>query len=96
MQLANQFLVFTRARFREARDQLGSRDIVDGSHMNNGSLAPVFANGGRKPLKAFLVRGIARQQVPRIAQRHGSIALELSPDLHTLTRPLGGQCERQK
>jgi hypothetical protein len=46
--------------------------------------------------KTFLIGRIGGQQVARIADRHRSVALQFSPYLNALTRPLGGYRKRQQ
>src|SRR5229473_165608 len=95
-EVTNQLLVLTRARFRETSCQLRRRDIVDGVHADNRSVAPIFANGRCEPLKPFFIHGITRKHVTRVPQWHCSVALEFSPHLHPLTCSLRGQRKRQQ
>src|SRR6266850_2314352 len=55
LQFSDQLLVFAGTRFSEASYQLGSRQIVDGLNLDDGSLTRVFANRRGQPLKPFLI-----------------------------------------
>src|SRR5713226_6984753 len=92
----DQLLVLTRAPLREAPCELRRRDVVDGSHVNNGSVAPVFANTRCEPLKTFFIHGIPRKKVTGVPERHCSVALQLSPDFHPFTCSLCRQGEGQQ
>src|SRR6185369_6194936 len=96
VQLADQLLVLPRTRFCETADQLRPRQIVDGVHMNHRCVSTVLPDRRREPLKALLIARVVRKQVAGISERHGSVALQLPPNLHALAGALRGQRERQQ
>ena len=64
--------------------------------MNHRCVSSVLPDRRREPLKPLLIAGVVRKQVPGIPERHGSVTLQLPPNLDTLAGAFRGQRERQQ